>query len=175
MPPGVDEERADRVAARRAGHVVGVGDEEAVARRRGELLGHTRVVERDVAELLGAVVLEPQHEAVARTQLEVVHGLGADENRIGTRAQCRDELSRGPAVEVGVLQLGGRDDARGAHAVEVLEVGADVREAMLDRLDVRDPRDLGQPGRMAGPHLRPGDSVTVTSAPLVRRASTSAC
>ena len=81
-----------------------------------------------------------------------------------------------PPGEPRVLELAGRADRLRAHAVEVLQVGADVGEAVLQRLDARDARDAAPAApRRRARRARPGDSVTVTSAPLVRRASTSAC
>ena len=53
-PAGVDEERADRVAAGAGGDVAGVGDEEAVPGRGGELLDDPDVVERHGGQLVGS-------------------------------------------------------------------------------------------------------------------------
>ena len=50
------------------------------------------------------------------------------------RSSCR----AGAALEVSVLKATGVDDRGRVDAVEVLQVGADVREAMLDRFDVMD-------------------------------------
>ena len=50
---GVDQERADGVAAGRLRDVAGVGDQEAVGRRCGELFGHADVVEGNVDGPLG--------------------------------------------------------------------------------------------------------------------------
>ena len=110
-------------------------------------------------------------------QLEVVDGLGGDEHAVGLRGQRAHELARAAAREPAVLELAGGADRLRAHAVEVLQVGADVGEAVLQRLDAayaRAPaRARAAPVRAR--RARPGDSVTVTSAPLVSRASASAC
>src|SRR5207244_1726259 len=76
---GVEEEGTDRVAAGRLGDVGGVGDEEAVLRRGGELLDDARVVEGDSAQGLGVGVLDAQVDGVAGRELEVVDRLDADQ------------------------------------------------------------------------------------------------
>jgi Histidine kinase-, DNA gyrase B-, and HSP90-like ATPase len=70
-----------------------------------------------------------------------VDGFGAHQDRVGLAGEPADELAGGAAGEVGVLELGGGDHGGGAHAVEVLEVSADVGEAVLHRLDPFDPWD----------------------------------
>ena len=83
LAAGVDEEGADGVRTGLLGDVAGVGQQEAVARRGGELLGDTDVVELDVAVGLRAPVLQAQGDGIAGTQLEVVDGLGRDEDAVG--------------------------------------------------------------------------------------------
>ena len=92
---GLDEERADRVAAGGPGDVARVGDEERVARRGRELLGHAGVVERNRRELLRAPVLQAQAQQVAGRELEVVHGLGETRTPSGrVRERSHERASR---------------------------------------------------------------------------------
>ena len=125
------------------------------SRRRGrELLGHADVVERDRRELLGAAVLQAQAQQVARAaagspctvsaETSTPSGAGA-ERAHQLRGACRPANQR-------VLQLAGRADRLRAHAVEVLQVGADVGEAVLQRLDAaRRRRPAPARGRACGP------------------------
>lgn len=46
------------------------------------------------------------------------------------------QLPGAAAGEVGVLERGGPGDGVRAHAVEVLQVGADIGEAVLEGFDV---------------------------------------
>ncbi|GGY13533.1 hypothetical protein [Streptomyces anandii] len=101
---GVEEEGADRVAAGRLGDVGGVGDEEAVLRRRGELFGDTGVAEGDGAQGRGAGVLDAQVDGVAGSELEVLDGLDADQQVVRALGQLAHELLGGAAGEVGVLE-----------------------------------------------------------------------
>ena len=88
-------------------------------------------------------VLQAQVEPVAGVQLVVVDGLLADEDRVGL-------LGRGllisfggrAAVQTTVLQLALAGDRLRPDAEQVLEVGADVGEAVLERLDRRHAGDL---------------------------------
>jgi hypothetical protein len=177
-PVGPDEEGADRVGAGRAGDVPLVGDKERVLGCGRELLGDADVVERHRPELLGPAVLQAQPQEVARPKLEVVDRLDGREDAVGPAREPVHELRRGPAREpavLDVLELAGVGDRSRAHAVEVLEVGADRGEPVLQGLDAPRARTRASRTAAPGPTRAPGDSVTVTSAPLVRRASASAC
>ena len=136
---GVDEERADGVAAGLGGDVAGVGDQEAVLWRGGELVGDPDVVEGNVDVLVGGAVLQAERDGVAGKELEVVDGFGGDQHCVGLGRQLVDESSGGAALEVVVLEPADVGDRGRVDTVEVLEVGADVCEAMLDRFDVVDP------------------------------------
>ncbi len=151
---GLDQERADGVAAGGLGDVVGVGDQERVGRGGREFLGHADVVEVHGLQRLRAPVLQPQPQPIARLELEVLHGLGGDEDTVGAPGELVHQACRGASVEPRVLQLTGRADRARPHAVEVLQVGADVREAMLQRLDAADALDLGESVGIRGPDDR---------------------
>ena len=154
---GLDEEGADGVAAGRLRDVRRVGDEERVGRRGGELLGHADVVERHGVEPLGAPVLQPQSQQVAGVQLEVLDGLGDDEHRVGLRGELRHQAARRcrPGTSAS-WSLPAAPIVRGPHAVEVLQVGADVGEAVLERLDAADARTPASRAGAAGPDVRAG-------------------
>ena len=55
----------------------------------------------------GRAVLEPQVDRVAGLELEVLHGLGADQDRVGLRGEGVISAAARAAGEVGVLQRGG--------------------------------------------------------------------
>ena len=68
----------------------------------------------------------------------------------GLAARVGHELSGGAALEVGVLKTTCVDDGLGVDAIQVLEVGADVGVAVLQRFDVASSGyrgDLGGQGR----------------------------
>ena len=136
---GVDQESPDGVAAGALGDVAGVGDEEAVFGCGREFGDDPDVVESDSDELVGARVLEPQVDGVAGKELEVVHGFGADQHRVGPRSQLVHQLLRGAALKVVVVQRGDSGDAGRVDPVEVLQVGSDVGETVLERFDRPDP------------------------------------
>src|SRR5205823_2342844 len=119
-----------------------VGDEEAVLGGGGELLGDAGVVEGDGTQGLGPGVLNAQVDRVAGRELEVVDGLDADEQVVGALGEAPHQLVGGAAREVGVLQGCGLGDGARSDAVEVLQVGADVGEAVLEGFDVPYAGDL---------------------------------
>ena len=135
MSAGVDEKRSDGVAAGVLGHVGGVGDEEAVLRGGGELGNDPDVVESHGGQLMGEGVWQAQVDGVAGDELEVFDRFGADQKRIGLSSQLLQQVLGGAAVKVVVLQRSDAGDAGRVDTVEVLEVGADVGEAMLDWFD----------------------------------------
>jgi len=65
-------------------------------------------------------------------ELEVGDGFGADQDRIRGGGEAVEQLAGGAALEVLVLQGGGLADGVGVDAVEILQVGADVGEAVRD-------------------------------------------
>ena len=73
-------------------------------------------------------------------------GLGRHQHVVVVGGQRVDQLAGGTAAEVGVLELPSVEDRRRIDTVEVLQVGADVGEPVLDRLDVAHPGDRGHVG-----------------------------
>ena len=140
---GVDQELPDGGIAGPRRDVGRVGHEEAVAGSGGELPGDAGVVERHRDELAGAPVLEPQPQQVAGVQLEVAHGLLADQDGVRLPGQDGHELAGRAAGEVGVLEPGGVGDRGRPDAVQVLQVRAHVGESVLQRFDRADPRYPG--------------------------------
>ena len=159
---------------RRLGHVVGVRDEEAVVRRGRELLGDPRVVEVHGPELLRPAVLERSlmkspGESWKSLTVSSLTRMESGADRASRSGLGAARGSRRPATT-------GTGDGRWANAVQVLQVCADVGEAVLQGLYRAHAGDAGDGRRrQSGPTCTPGDSVTAMSAPLVSRASTSAC
>ena len=104
----------------------------------------------------GAPVLQSQAQKIPRSQLEIGHGLCRDEDTVRPGAQRLHQCGRRPAGEPRVLKLPGVADRAGTHAVEVLQVRADIGEAVLQRLDAGHPGDLRQPVGVARPDARAG-------------------
>src|SRR4051794_21232567 len=77
--PGVDQKDPDRVAMGAGRDVVAIGEEEAVAWRRGKFLSDRDVVESHRLVAARAGVLKAQRDPVTGAQLEVVDGLRADD------------------------------------------------------------------------------------------------
>src|SRR4029077_14700113 len=80
----------------------------------------------------------------------VVHRFGGDEHGVRAGGEGGEELVGGAALEVGVLEAAGGLDGGGGDAVEVLEVGADVGEAVLDRFGAAHARGGGGGGGRGG-------------------------
>jgi hypothetical protein len=80
---------------------------------------------------VGARVLQPQLDEIALGELEVVDGLGADQDGVGPRLQPGEGLGGRRTLEVGVLQRRGAGEGRCVDAVEVLEVVEDVLLSVL--------------------------------------------
>ena len=159
------------------GDVARVRDEERVRRRGRELLGHAGVVERHGLNCFVRPFCSRSRSVSPGCSWKSLTVSAATSTESGRCASVSISCEAVPPCEPRVLQLAGRADRRRAHAVEVLQVGADVGEAVLQRLDAahaRHARPDAAP-RPAARRVAPGDSVTVTSAPLVSRASTSAC
>ena len=96
--------------------------------------------------LVGAGVDQAKVDQVAGVQLVVLHGLGGDQDRVRLAREGVHQSAGGAALEVGVLQRGGVADVVRAHPVEVLQVGADVGEAVLDGFDAAHARHGGELG-----------------------------
>ena len=114
-------------------------------RRRGELAHDPHVVELHHVVPVVARELEPEPQEAPRLQLEVVHGLVGDERAVGVGSERRQDLARVPASEEGVRHRCGPADRGGIDAVQVLEVVADVDEAVEHRLGGRHPGERTDP------------------------------
>ena len=107
-------------------------------------------------EPLGAPVLQAQPEQVAGVELEVLarsRRPPARESGLSRRAGAISDR-RAAALEPGVLELARRADRAGPHAVQVLQVGAHVGEAVLERLDALDALHAGEPRGRARADVR---------------------
>jgi len=121
-----------------------------------ELLGDAGIAEADRFQLLGLAVLQAKDDGVARVELEVLDGFVADQQRVGLGGQSADQGLGRSALEVRVLQARGSDDRARPNAVQVLQVGSDVHEAVLDGLDTLHALDPCETRCSGGTDVRPG-------------------
>src|SRR5664279_2277460 len=120
LPAGVDEERADGVAAGALREVGGVGDEETVPGGGGKFVDNPGVPDRDGDRLVGAGIDQPQGDGVTGGELVVGDGFRRHQDRIRPGGQGGHQLGGGAAGEVAVLQGGHRRDGGRVHPVQVL-------------------------------------------------------
>jgi hypothetical protein len=139
------------------GEIVGVGDEERVAGRRRKLAGDADEAERHDVILMVGGALESQIEGVARLKLKIADRLLRHENAIARRGERAKRARAASAAEKGVGHVGRPVDRARIDAIHVLQVRADIGEAVHHRLGRRDARQAGKLGESL-PSRAPGDA-----------------
>ena len=119
------------------GQVAGVGNQERVLRRGRELAHDTQEVEGDDVVLLILRALEPQVDLVADLQLEVLDRLCRNQHAVGGSGQGHYRRLGVATVEVGVGETGHLLDALRVNSEHILQVAADIGEAVHQRLGRR--------------------------------------